>query len=55
MHLYVKTFYNIIRHSNNFDWIPEHQKHFDEIKTLHFEEISNLSQIRFRNVGALLQ
>ena len=41
MQLYLKPFYNMLRHQNNFEWTTEHQKRFDEIKTLLTEQLSN--------------
>ena len=41
MQLYLKPFYNILRQQNNFEWTPEHQTLFEEIKTLLTEQISN--------------
>ena len=34
MQLYLRPFYNIFRQQNNFEWILDHQKRFDEIKIL---------------------
>ena len=33
MQLYLKSFYNILRQQNNFEWTTEHQTRFEEIKT----------------------
>ena len=41
MQLYLRPFYNILRQQNNFEWISEHQKQFEEIKTLLTEQFSN--------------
>ena len=41
MQLYLRTFYNILRLQNNFEWTREHQKQFEEIKTLLTEQILN--------------
>ena len=41
MQLYLRPFYNILRLQNNFEWTREHQKQFEEIKTLLTEQISN--------------
>ena len=41
MQLYLRPFYNILRQQNNFDWTTEHQKRFEEIKTLLTEQLSN--------------
>ena len=41
MQLYLRPFYNILRQQNNFEWTTEHQKLFEEIKTLHTEQLSN--------------
>ena len=34
MQLYLRPFYTIFRQQNNFEWILDHQKRFDEIKIL---------------------
>ena len=39
--LYLRPFYNILRQQNNFEWTTEHQKRFEEIKTLLTEELSD--------------
>ena len=39
--LYLRPFYNILRQQKNFEWTKEHQKRFEEIKTLLTEQISN--------------
>ena len=45
MHLYLRTFYNIVRIQNKFEWTVEHQKHFDEInKRRTIKAISHSSQ-----------
>ena len=41
MQIYLSAFYNILRHQNNFEWTTEHQKRFEETKTLLSEKISN--------------
>ena len=41
MQLYLRSFYNIFRQQNNFEWTSEHQKRFEELKTLLTEQISN--------------
>ena len=41
MQIYLRPFYNILRQQNNFEWTTEHQKRFEEIKTLLTEQISN--------------
>ena len=41
MQLYLRPFYNILRRQNNFEWTTEHQKQFEEIKTLLTEQLSN--------------
>ena len=41
MQLYLRPIYNIPRHQNNFEWTTEHQKQFEEIKTLLTEQLSN--------------
>ena len=41
MQLYLRPFYNILRQQNNFDWTTEHQKRFEERKTLLTEQLSN--------------
>ena len=41
MQLYLRPFYNILRQQNNFEWTTEHQKRFEEIKTLLTEQVSN--------------
>ena len=41
MQLYLRLFFNILRQQNNFEWTTEHQKHFEEIKTLLTEQLSN--------------
>ena len=37
--LYLRPFYNILRQQNNFEWTTEHQKRFEEIKTLLIEKL----------------
>ena len=41
MQLYSRSFYIILRQQNNFEWTTEHQKRFEETKTLLTEKISN--------------
>ena len=41
MQLCLRSFYNILRQQNNFEWTIEHQKLFEEIKTLLTKQISN--------------
>ena len=41
MQLYLRLFFNILRQQNNFEWTTEHQKRFEEIKTLLTEQLSN--------------
>ena len=41
MQLYLRPFYNILRQQNIFEWTTEHQKRFEEIKTLLTEKLSN--------------
>ena len=41
MQLYLRPFYNILRQQNNFEWTTEHQKRFEEIKTVISEQLSN--------------
>ena len=41
MQLCLGPFYNILRQQNSFVWTIEHQKWFEEIKTLLTEQISN--------------
>ena len=41
LQLYLRPFYNILRHQNNFEWTTEHQTRFEEIKILLTETISN--------------
>ena len=41
MQLYLRPFYNILRQQNNFERTTEHQKRFEEIKTLLTERLSN--------------
>ena len=41
MQLYLRLFYNIHRQQNNFQWTTEHQKRFEETKTLLTEQLSN--------------
>ena len=38
---YLRPFNNIRRQQNNFEWTTEHQKRFEQIKTLLTEQISN--------------
>ena len=39
LQLYLRPFYNILRHQNNFEWTAKHPKRFEEIKTLLAEQI----------------
>ena len=39
--LNLRTFYNILRQQNNFEWTTEHQTRFEEIKKLLTEQTSN--------------
>ena len=39
--LYLRTFYNILRQQNNFEWTTEHQTRFEELKNLFTEQNSN--------------
>ena len=41
LQLYLRSIYNILRQQNNFEWTTEHQKRFEEIKTLLTEQLSN--------------
>ena len=41
MQLYLRPFYNILRHQNNLEWTTEHQTRFEKIKKLLTEQISN--------------
>ena len=41
MQFYLRTFYNILRQQNKFEWTTEHQKRFEENKRLLTEQISN--------------
>ena len=41
MQIYLRPFYNILRQQNSFEWTREHQKRFEEIKTLLTEQLSN--------------
>ena len=41
MQLYLRPFYNIFRQQNNFEWTTEHQKRYEEIKTVVSEQLSN--------------
>ena len=41
LQLYLRAIYNILRQQNNFEWTTEHQKRFEEIKTLLTEQLSN--------------
>ena len=40
-HLYLRPSYYILREQNNFEWITEHQKQFEETKTLLNKQITN--------------
>ena len=39
MQLYLRSFYNILRQQNNFEWTTKHQTRFEEIKKLLTEQI----------------
>ena len=39
MQLYLKSFYNILRQQNKFEWKAERQTRFEEIKKILFEQI----------------
>ena len=41
MQLYLRQFWNILKKQNNFEWTTEHQKAFEEKKTLLTAQISN--------------
>ena len=41
MQLNLRPLYNILRQQNNFEWTTEHQKRFEDIKTLLTEQLSN--------------
>ena len=41
MQLYLRSFYNILRQQNNFEWTTEHQTRFEEIEKHLTEQISN--------------
>ena len=41
MQLYLRPFYNILRQQNKRKCTTEHQKRFEEIKTLLTEQLSN--------------
>ena len=41
MQLFLRPFYNILTQQNNSEWKKEQQKHFEEIKTLLIEQLSN--------------
>ena len=45
MQLYLRPFYNILRQKNNFEWTTEHQKRFEEIKTLFTQQLSGPTNI----------
>ena len=40
MQLFFRNFYNVLRQQNSFEWTTEHQKRFEEIKTILTEQIS---------------
>ena len=42
MQLYSRSFYNILRQQNNFEWTTGHQTRFEEIKQLLTEQKSNV-------------
>ena len=41
MQLSLRPFYNILRQQNKFEWTTEHQKRFEEVKTIVTEQLSN--------------
>ena len=41
MQLYLRPFYKVFRQQLSFEWTAEHQKRFEEIKTLLTEQLSN--------------
>ena len=41
MQLYLRQFFNIFRQQNNFEWTTEHQKRFEEMRTLLTEQLSS--------------
>ena len=41
MQLCLRQFWNILKKQNNFEWTTEHQKAFEEKKTLLTAQISN--------------
>ena len=41
MQLYLRPFYSILRQQNNFQWLSEYQKRFEEVKILSTEQLSN--------------
>ena len=41
MQLLLGPLYNLLRQQNNFEWTTEHQKRFEDIKTLLTEQISS--------------
>ena len=46
MQLYLRSFYNNLRKQNNFEWTTEHQKRFEEIKTLSLIKFQIQSEIQ---------
>ena len=46
MQLYLRTFYNILRQQKKIDCTLEHQKRFNEIKTLLTEPFKNNSRLK---------
>ena len=55
MQLYLRSFYNILRQQNNFEWTTEPQTRFEEIKKLLIEHISNTIPDPNQPFYALLQ
>ena len=49
MQLYLRSFYNILRQQNNFEWNTEHQARFEEIKKLLTEQIRIQFQIQINH------
>ena len=50
MQFYLRTFYNILRQQNNFEWTTEYQTRFKEIKKLLTEEFSTHFQIPINHI-----
>ena len=46
MQLDLRPFYNILRKQNNFEWTTEHQKRFEETKTISLNKYQIQSQIQ---------